>query len=90
MYMFYNIKKLNFKIMKTKNFELEEKQIQEICDKIRTADNIDLTLTVAFFDLAKIVRQAYYSGHDAGVARMTEIQAKNQELISNLFKPLNK
>ena len=90
MYMFYNIKKLNFKIMKTKNFELEEKQIQEICDKIRTADNIDLTLTVAFFDLAKIVRQAYYSGHDAGVARMTEIQAKNQELISNLFKPLSK
>ena len=73
-----------------KNFELEEKQIQEICDKIRTADDTDLTLTVAFFDLAKIVRQAYYSGHDAGVARMTEIQAKNQELISNLFKPLNK
>ena len=84
--MFYNIKKLNFKIMKTKNFELEEKQIQEICDKIRTADDTDLMLKVAFFDLAKIVRQAYYSGHDAGVARMTEIQAKNQELISNLFK----
>ena len=69
-----------------KSFELEEKQIQEICDKIRTADDTDLTLTVAFFDLAKIVRQAYYDGHDAGVARMAEIQAKNQELISNLFK----
>ena len=76
--------------MKTKNFELEEKQIQEICDKIRTADDIDLTLQVAFFDLAKIVRQAYYDGHDAGVARMAEIQAKNQEVISTLFKHLNK
>ena len=73
-----------------KNFELEEKQIQEICDKIRTAENTDLTLKVAFFDLAKIVRHAYYEGHDAGVAKMAEIQAKNQELISNLFKPLNK
>ena len=76
--------------MKTKNFELEEKQIQDICDKIRTADDTDLTLKVAFFDLAKIVRQAYYDGHDAGVARMAEIQAKNQEIISNFFKPLNK
>ena len=76
--------------MKTKNFELEEKQIQEICDKIRTADNIDLMLKVAYFDLAKIVRQAYYEGNDAGVARMAEILAKNQELISNLFKPLSK
>ena len=72
--------------MKTKNFELEEKQIQEICDKIRTADDTDLTLKVAFFDLAKIVRKAYYDGHDAGVARMAEIRAKNQELINNLFK----
>ena len=73
-----------------KNFDEKEKQIQEICDKIRTADDTDLTLKVAFFDLAKIVRQAYYEGHDAGVARMAEIQAKNQELISNLFKPLIK
>ena len=72
--------------MKTKNFELEEKQIQEICDKIRTADDTDLILRLAYFDLAKIVRQAYYEGHDAGVARMAEIQAKNQELINNLFK----
>ena len=76
--------------MKTKNFELEEKQIQEICNKIRTADDTDLILRLAYFDLAKIVRQAYYEGHDAGVARMAEIQAKNQELISNLFNPLNK
>ena len=72
--------------MKAKNFELEEKQIQEICDKIRTADDIDLTLKVAFFDLAKIVRQAYYEGCDDGVAKVAEIQAKNQERISNLFK----
>ena len=69
-----------------KNFDLEEKQIQEICDKIRTADDTDLTLKVAFFDLAKIVRQAYYDGHDAGVQRLSEINAKNQELITNLFK----
>ena len=61
--------------METKNFELEEKQIQEICDKIRTADDTDLILRLAYFDLAKIVRQAYYEGHDAGVARMAEIQA---------------
>ena len=72
-----------------KNFELEEKQIQEICDKIRTAENTDLTLKVAFFDLAKIVRQAYYEGCDNGVQTYAEIQAKNQELINNLFKPLN-
>ena len=73
-----------------KNFEDKEQQIQEICEKIRTAENTDLTLKVAFFDLAKIVRQAYYDGHDAGVARMAEIQAKNQEVINNLFKHLNK
>ena len=72
--------------MKAKNFELEEKQIQEICDKIRTAENTDLTLKVAFFDLAKIVRQAYYEGCDDGVQTYAEIQAKNQKLISNLFK----
>ena len=69
-----------------KNFEDKEKQIQEICDKIRTAENTDLTLKVAFFDLAKIVRQAYYEGCDDGVQTYAEIQAKNQELISNLFK----
>ena len=72
--------------MKTKNFELEEKQIQEICDRVRNSDFFDTELKIAYYDLAKIVRQAYYEGHDAGVARMAEIQAKNQELISNLFK----
>ena len=76
--------------MKTKNFELEEKQIQEISDRVRNADFIDAELKIAYYEINKIVRQAYYDGHDAGVARMADIQAKNQELISNLFKPLNK
>ena len=72
--------------MKTKNFELEEKQIQEICDRVKNADFIDAELKIAYYEINKIVRQAYYDGHDAGVARMTEIQAKNQEIINNLFK----
>ena len=67
MYMFYNIKTLNFKIMKTKNFELEEKQIQEICDRVRNADFIDAELKIAYYDINKIVREAYYEGCDAGV-----------------------
>ena len=69
-----------------KNFDEKEKQIEEICDKIRTADNLDLQLQVAFYDILKVVRQAYYEGHDAGVAKMAEIQLKNQEKINNLFK----
>ena len=73
-----------------KNFELEEKQIQDICDRVRNADFIDAELKIAHYEIMKVVRQAYYDGHDAGVARMADIQAKNQELISNLFKPLNK
>ena len=48
-----------------KNFDEKEKQIQEICDKIRTADNLDLQLQVAFYDIMRVVRQAYYEGHDA-------------------------
>ena len=69
-----------------KNFDEKEKQIQEICDKIRTADNLDLQLQVAFYDIMRVVRSAYYEGHDDGVKRLSEIQAKNQELINNLFK----
>ena len=72
--------------MKTKNFELEEKKIQEICDRLRNDDFLDAWLRIAYYEINKIVRQAYYDGHDAGVARMSEIQAKNQELINNLFK----
>ena len=75
-----------------KNFEEKEQQIQEICDRVKNADSdlYDLELKIAYYDIMKVVRSAYYEGHDAGVARMTEIQAKNQELISNLFKPLSK
>ena len=69
-----------------KNFDEKEKQIQEICEKIRTASDLDIASRLAFYEINKIVREAYYEGHDAGVKRLSEIQAKNQELISNLFK----
>ena len=67
-----------------KNFDEKEKQIKEICDEIRTTDNLDLQLQVAFYDILKLVRESFYEGHDAGVQTMTEIQLKNQsELILN-------
>ena len=69
-----------------KNFDDKEKQVQEICDRVRNADFIDNELKIAFYDINKIVRSAYYEGHDAGVAKVAEIQAKNQEFINNLFK----
>ena len=69
-----------------KNFDEKEKQIQEICDKIRTASNLDIAARLVFFDMLKLVREAYYEGHDAGVKTMSEIQLKNQEKINNLFK----
>ena len=69
-----------------KNFEEKEKQIQEICDRVKNADFIDAELKIAYYEINKIVRQAYYEGHDAGVAKVAEIQAKNQEYITNLFK----
>ena len=69
-----------------KNFDEKEKQIQEICDRVKNADFIDNELKIAFYDINKIVRSAYYEGHDAGVAKVAEIQAKNQKLINNLFK----
>ena len=73
-----------------KNFEEKEKQIQEICDRVRNADFIDNELKIAYYDIIKIVREAYYEGCDDGVQRLSEIQAKNQEEINNLFKTLNK
>ena len=73
-----------------KNFEEKEKQIQEICDQVKNADFVDAELKIAHYEIMKVVRQAYYEGHDAGVQKLSEIYAKNQELISNLFKPLNK
>ena len=72
--------------MKAKNFELEEKQIQQICDRVRNSDFFETELKIAYYEIIKIVRQAYYEGCDDGVQTYAEIQAKNQELISNLFK----
>ena len=69
-----------------KNFEEKERQIQEICDRVRNADFFDTELKIAYYEINKIVRQAYYEGCDDGVQRLSEIQAKNQELITNLFK----
>ena len=69
-----------------KNFEEKENQIQEICDRVKNSDFFDAELKIAYYEINKIVRQAYYEGHDAGVAKVAEIHAKNQELINNLFK----
>ena len=73
-----------------KNFEEKEKQIQEICDRIRKEDFLDAQLKIAFYEINKIVREAYYEGCVDGVAKVAEIQAKNQEIINNLFKNQNK
>ena len=69
-----------------KNFEDKEKQIQEICDRVRNADFIDAELKIAYYDIMRVVRSAYYEGCDDGVQIYAEIQAKNQEKINNLFK----
>ena len=69
-----------------KNFDEKEKQIKEICDRVKNADFIDNELKIAYYEINKIVRQAYYEGHDDGVKRLSDIQAKNQKLITNLFK----
>ena len=71
-----------------KNFDEKEKQIKEICNTIRTSDRLDLQLQIAFYDILKLVREAYYEGHDAGVKTMSEIQLKNQAKINELFKNL--
>lgn len=69
-----------------KNFDEKEKQIKEICDRVRNADFIDAELKLAHYDIMKVVRSAYYEGYDDGVQTYAGIQAKNQELINNLFK----
>ena len=69
-----------------KNFDEKEKQIQEICDRVKNSDFIDTELKIAYYDIIKIVREAYYEGCDDGVKRLSEIQVNNQKLISNLFK----
>jgi len=62
-----------------KNFEEKEKQIQEICDRVRNSDFFDAELKIAYYEINKIVREAYYEGCDDGVQTLSEIQAKNQE-----------
>ena len=47
-----------------KNFDEKEKQIQEICDRVKNADFIDAEFKIALYEINKIVRQAYYEGHD--------------------------
>ena len=71
-----------------KNFDDKEKQIQEICKTIRTASDLDIAARLVFYDILKLVREAYYEGCDAGVKTMSEIQLKNQEKINELFKNL--
>ena len=69
-----------------KNFEEKEKQIQEICDRVRNADFFDLELKIAYYEIMRLVSSAYYEGCDDGVQMLSDIQAKNQEKINNLFK----
>ena len=69
-----------------KNFDEKEKQIQEICDRVRNSDFFDNELKIAFYDINKIVRQAYREGHDDGMQNYAYIQEKTQDLINNLFK----
>ena len=71
-----------------KKFDEKEKQVQEIFDRVKKADFIDaeLELEKAYNDINKIVRQAYYEGHNDGMQTYADIQAKSQDLIYNLFK----
>ena len=69
-----------------KNFDEKEKQIQEICDRVKNANFIDAELEIALYEINKIVRQAYYEGHDDGMQTYADIQEKSQEMINNLFK----
>ena len=68
------------------NFENKERQIQEICDRVRNSDFLDAELKLAHYDIMKVVRSAYYEGYEAGVKKFSEINEKNQEQINNLFK----
>ena len=71
-----------------KNFDEKEKQIQEICKTIRAASDLDIAARLAYYDILRLVMEAYYEGCDAGVQILTEIQLKNQEKINELFKNL--
>ena len=74
------------KLTTMKNFEERERQVKEIFDRVKKADFIDAELEKAYNDINKIVRQAYYEGHNDGMQIYADIQAKSQELINNLFK----
>ena len=69
-----------------KTFDDKEKEIKEIFETIRTSSDLDIASRLAYYDIIRLVRSSYYEGHDDGVKRLSEIQAKNQELINNLFK----
>ena len=69
-----------------KNFEERERQVKEIFDRVKKADFIDAELEKAYNDINKIVRQAYYEGHNDGMQTYADIQAKSQEMINNLLK----
>ena len=68
-----------------KNFDEKEKQIQEICKTIRTASDLDIASRLAYDDIIKLVREAYYEGHNDELKRLTELLAKKQEIINNLL-----
>lgn len=61
-----------------KKFNEKEKQIQEICDRVRNSDFIDTGLKIAYYDIIKIVRQAYYEGHDDGVKDFLKYKQKSR------------
>ena len=68
-----------------KNFEEKEPKIQEICKTIRTASDLDIALRLAYDEIIKLVREAYYEGHNDELKRLTELLAKKQEIINNLL-----
>ena len=69
-----------------KNFEEREKQVQEILDGVRDPDFFDAKLKIAHYEIMKVVREVYYEGCDDGIQTLSDIQARNQEIINNLFK----
>ena len=74
------------KLTTMKNFEERERQVKEIFDRVKKADFIDAEIEKAYNDINKIVRQAYYEGHNDGMQIYADIQAKSQEMINNLLK----
>lgn len=69
-----------------KKFEEKERQIQDICDRLKNANLVDVELKNAYCDIMKIVRQAYREGHKDGMLTYADIQNKSQDIINNLLK----